>query len=153
MLRFSPEAKAAYSDWFNSLSDQKNCGGDAFAGLATKMDRYCGRFALGLEFLAYGCGESELREVSLRSVKGAIALCYYFIDCGLKAQREYLSSPASDLPAVQRLIYDDLPPSFETKQGVEIASGYGMPERSFKRWLATSYFKKVSYGFYEKMFR
>lgn len=50
MLRFSPEAKVAYSDWFNSLSDQKNCGVDAFAGLATKMDRYCGRFALGLEF-------------------------------------------------------------------------------------------------------
>ena len=153
VLRFSPEAKAAYSDWFNSLSDQKNCGGDAFAGLATKMDRYCGRFALGLEVLAYGCGESELREVSLRSVKGAIALCYYFIGCGLKAQREYLSSPAGDLPAVQRLIYDELPPSFETRQGVEVAAGYGMPERSFKRWLATSYFKKVSYGFYEKRFR
>lgn len=153
VLRFSPEAKAAYSDWFNSLSDQKNCGGDAFAGLATKMDRYCGRFALGLEVLAYGCGESELTEVSLRSVKGAIALCYYFIGCGLKAQREYLSSPAGDLPAVQRLIYDELPPSFETRQGVEIAAGYGMPERSFKRWLATSYFKKVSYGFYEKRFR
>ena len=150
VLRFSPEAKAAYSDWFNSLSDQKNCGGDAFAGLATKMDRYCGRLALGLEILAYGCGESELTEVSLRSVKGAIALCYYFIGCGLKAQREYLSSPASDLPAIQSLIYDELPPSFETKQGVDIATGYGMPERSFKRWLATSYFKKVSYGFYEK---
>ena len=153
VLRFSPEAKVAYSDWFNSLSDQKNCGGDAFAGLATKMDRYCGRLALGLEILAYGCGESELTEVSLRSVKGAIALCYYFIGCGLKAQREYLSSPASDLPAIQRLIYDELPPSFETRQGVEIAAGYGMPERSFKRWLATSYFKKVSYGFYEKRFR
>ena len=71
------------------------------------MDRYCGRLALGLEILAYGCGESELTEVSLRSVKGAIALCYYFIGCGLKAQREYLSSPASDLPAIQRLIYDE----------------------------------------------
>ena len=70
-----------------------------------------------------------------------------------KAQREYLSSPASDLPAIQRLIYDELPPSFETRQGVEIAAGYGMPERSFKRWPATSYFKKVSYGFYEKRFR
>lgn len=102
--------------------------------------------------LAYRCDESELREVSLRSVKGAIALCYYFISCGLKAQREYLSSPAGDLSAVQRLIYDELPPSFETRQGVEIAVVYGMPERSFKRWLAMSYFKKVSYGFYEKRF-
>lgn len=97
--------------------------------------------------------DSELTEVSLRSVKGAIALCYYFIGCGLKAHREYLSSLSSDLPAIQRLIYDELPPSFETRQGVEIAAGYGMPERSFKRWLATSYFKKVSYGFYEKRFR
>ena len=44
----------------------------------------CFEFALGLEVLAYGCGESELTEVSLRSVKGAIARCYYFIGCGLR---------------------------------------------------------------------
>ena len=54
------------------MSDQKNCDGDAFVGLATKMDRYCGRLALGLEGLSYGCGESELTEVSLRSVKGRL---------------------------------------------------------------------------------
>ena len=71
----------------------------------------------------------------------------------MNAQREYLSSSAADLPAVQKLIYVELPPSFETRQGVEIAAGYGMLERSLKRWLATNYFKKVSYGFYEKRFR
>ena len=30
---------------------------------------------------------------------------------------------------------------------------YGMPERSFKRWLSTSLFRKITHGFYEKRYR
>lgn len=29
----------------------------------------------------------------------------------------------------------------------------GMPPRTFKRWLNTSLFKKITYGFYEKKYR
>ena len=74
VLRFSPEAKAAFTDWYNNLSNEKNSGGDAFAGLAAKMDKYCARFALILEVLKYGCRESDLNDVSLESTRGAIAL-------------------------------------------------------------------------------
>ena len=61
--------------------------------------------------------------------------------------------PVAELPALQKLIYEELPPSFETGQGVAIADSYGMPERTFKRWLSTSYFKKLNYGYYEKKYR
>ncbi len=36
----------------------------------------------------------------------------------------YLCSPVAKLPAVQWLIYDELPPSFEARKGVEIAARY-----------------------------
>ena len=153
VIRFSKEAKQAYKEWFDRLSDQKNNGGEAFAGLATKMDRYCARFALGLEVLKYACGESRLEDISLDSIRGAISLSYYFTACGLKAQKQFISSPVAELPALQKLIYEELPPSFETGQGVAIADSYGMPERTFKRWLSTSYFKKLNYGYYEKKYR
>lgn len=38
--------------------------------------------------------------------------------------RKYLCSPVAKLPAAQWLIYDELPPSFEARKGVEIAARY-----------------------------
>ena len=152
VLKFTTEAKAAYTAWYNNLSDQKNAGGSSFAGLAAKMDRYCGRFALALEMLKYGCGESKIENIGLESVRGAIALCYYFIGCSLKARKYFSTSPLADLNNLQKKVYADLPISFETGQGVEIAVADGMPERTFKRWLTTRYFKQVRYGQYEKAY-
>ena len=153
VVKLSPGAKALYKEWFDNLSDQKNNGGSSFAGLATKMDRYCGRFALVLEVLKFGCKESKLLEVSEDSMRGAIALSYYFIACGIKAHRKFLSSPVDELPGMQKTIYDELPQSFETRTGLVIAERYGMAERSFKRWLSTSLFRKITHGFYEKRYR
>ena len=33
------------------------------------------------------------------------------------------------------------------------AERYGMPERTFKRWLSTSLFRKITHGYYEKRYR
>lgn len=153
IVKLCPEAKRLYKEWFDKLSEQKNNGGSSFAGLATKMDRYCGRFSLALEVMKYGCGESDLLEISEDSMRGAIALCYYFIACGLKAHKKFVNSPVDELPGMQKTIYDELPQSFETGRALEVALRYGMPERTFKRWLSTSLFKKVEHGYYEKRFR
>ncbi|MCQ2166810.1 MAG: hypothetical protein MJY49_05230, partial [Bacteroidales bacterium] len=74
-------AKALFKEWYDKLADQKNCGGSSFAGIATKMDRYCGR----------------------------LALCYYFLACGTKAHRNFYTSPVETLPSVQKSIYEALP--------------------------------------------
>lgn len=153
VVKLSPGAKALYKEWFDNLSNQKNNGGSSFAGLATKMDRYCGRFSLVLEVLKFGCKESKLLDISEDSMRGAIALSYYFIACGIKAHRKFLSSPVDELPGMQKTIYDELPQSFETRTGLVIAERYGMPERTFKRWLSTSLFRKITHGFYEKRYR
>lgn len=153
VVKLSPGAKALYKEWFDNLSNQKNNGGSSFAGLATKMDRYCGRFSLVLEVLKFGCKESKLLDISEDSMRGAIALSYYFIACGIKAHRKFLSSPVDELPGMQKTIYDELPQNFETRTGLVIAERYGMPERTFKRWLSTSLFRKITHGFYEKRYR
>lgn len=153
VVKLSPGAKALYKEWFDNLSDQKNNGGSSFAGLATKMDRYCGRFALVLEVLKFGCKQSKLLDISEDSMRGAIALSYYFIACGIKAHRKFISSPVDELPDMQKTIYDELPQSFETRTGLLMAERYGMPERTFKRWLSTSLFRKITHGYYEKRYR
>lgn len=80
------------------------------------------------------CKESRLLDISDDSMLGAIALNYYFIACGIKAQRKFLNSPVDELPGIQKTIYDELPQSFETRTDLVIAERYGMPERIFKRW-------------------
>ena len=153
VVKLSPGAKLVFKEWFDKLAEQKNNGGTRFAGLATKMDRYCGRMALGIEIMKYGCKESELLDISEDSMRCSIALCYYFLACGLKAQKRFMNSPTEDFTQIQREVYDELPQSFETKRGLEIAQELGMPPRTFKRWLNTSLFKKITYGFYEKKYR
>lgn len=74
VVPLSASAKAIFKEWYDKLADQKNCGGSSFAGIATKMDRYCGPLALGLEVMKYGCKESRLEEISEDSMRGAIAL-------------------------------------------------------------------------------
>ncbi|MDO5443931.1 MAG: DUF3987 domain-containing protein, partial [Bacteroidia bacterium] len=153
VVPLSAQAKAIFKEWYDKLADQKNCGGSSFAGIATKMDRYCGRLALGLEVMKYGCKESKLDEISEDSMRGAIALCYYFLACGTKAHRNFYTSPVETLPSVQKSIYEALPLNFETGDGIRIADSYGMGERTFKRWLNSSLFKKIDHGYYEKKYR
>ena len=102
---------------------------------------------------ASSCKESRLDEISEDSLRGAIALCYYFLACGTKAHRNFYTSPVETLPSVQKSIYEALPLNFETGDGIRIADSYGMGERTFKRWLNSSLFKKIDHGYYEKKYR
>jgi hypothetical protein len=153
VLTFTEQAKKAYTDWFNQLSRQKNHSGPAFAGMSTKMERYCARFALLLEVMKYGCGDSDLTDISLESMKGAICLSYYFMGTALKAQKKFSYSPVNDLNNKQKQIYTNLPISFTTKEGLEVSDECGMPERTFKTWLKSNYFRHMQHGVYEKRYR
>lgn len=153
VLRFSPEAKSAFYAWYNNLAKQKNNSSPSFAGMATKMERYCTRFALVLEVIRFGCGESKLKEISIGSVKGAICLCYYFMASAIKAHRKFTSNPLNGMTEKQRAIYNDLPITFDTGEGVEIAKEHGVSERTFKDWLKSDYFRHVKHGTYEKKYK
>ena len=142
-----------YAQWFDNLADQKNEGSPAFAAMATKIERYCIRFAIVLEVMKYGCGQSKLKSISLDSIEGAISLCHYFISCANKAHKQFSSSPLGELTEQQRRIYNELPISFTTGEGVEIAQDCGLGERAFKEWIKSKFFRHISHGKYEKRYK
>ena len=152
-LRLTKEAMNEYANWFDNLADQKNEGSPAFAAMATKIERYCIRFAIVLEIMKYGCGQSKLKSISLDSIEGAISLCHYFISCATKAHKQFSSSPLGELTEQQRRIYNELPISFNTGEGVEIAQDCGLGERAFKEWIKSKFFRHISHGKYEKRYK
>ena len=152
-IRLTKEAMNEYAQWFDNLADQKNEGSPAFAAMATKIERYCIRFAIVLEVMKYGCGQSKLKSISLDSIEGAISLCHYFISCANKAHKQFSSSPLGELTEQQRRIYNELPISFTTGEGVEIAQDCGLGERAFKEWIKSKFFRHISHGKYEKRYK
>jgi hypothetical protein len=93
------------------------------------------------------------KTISAASVKGGIDLCYYFTACGLKARKKFNLNPIDELNEKQRKIYLELPISFTTAEGLEVAAGFDMSERTFKEWLKSNFFRHISHGQYEKRYK
>lgn len=152
-VKLTKDAMDIYANWFNALADQKNAASSSFAEMATKMERYCIRFSIVLEALKFACGKKALKSISADSVKGGIDLCYYFIGCAQKAKKKFDSNPIEDLTEKQKKIYLELPISFTTAEGLEIACESNMSERTFKEWLKSKFFRHISHGQYEKRYK
>lgn len=152
-VKLTRDAMDIYAKWFNALADQKNVSSSSFAEMATKMERYCIRFSIVLEALKFACGKKTLKSISADSVKGGIDLCYYFIGCAQKAKKKFDSNPIDDLTEKQKKIYLELPISFTTAEGLEIACESNMSERTFKEWLKSKFFRHISHGQYEKRYK
>ena len=152
-VKLSREALEIYTQWFNALADQKNASSAAMAEMLTKMERYCIRFSIVLEALKFGCTGKMFKTISAASVKGGIDLCYYFTACGLKARRKFNLNPIDELNEKQRKIYLELPISFTTAEGLEVAAEFDMSERTFKEWLKSNFFRHISHGQYEKRYK
>ncbi len=152
-VKFARDAMRAYTQWFNALADQKNASSASFAEMATKMERYCVRFAIVLEALKCVCEDKAVKSISLSSVKGSIDLCYYFISCALKARKKFYSNPLDDMTEVQRKVYNELPISFSTAEAVELGTRLGMKDRTLRDWLKSNYFRHVSHGQWEKRYK
>lgn len=152
-VKLTRDAMDIYANWFNALADQKNVSSSSFAEMATKMERYCIRFSIVLEALKFACGKKTLKSISADSVKGGIDLCYYFIGCAQKAKKKFDSNPIEDLTEKQKKIYLELPISFTTSEGLEIACENNMSERTFKEWLKSKFFRHISHGQYENRYK
>ena len=153
VIRFTDGAYQMYRQWFNNGRDIMERSSASFIGVNTKMERYCARFALAIEVIKYACGESDLSCVTSDSLRKAFKLCYYFIAGAQKAQKRFYSDPLSGLNEKQKSVYMDLPITFSTKEGVEVARMHSMSERTFKDWIKTQYFRKLDYGSYEKKYK
>ena len=47
----------------------------------------------------------------------------------------------------------ELPITFETGEGVEIAKTHKVSERTFKDWLKSGFFRHIKHGTYEKRYK
>lgn len=156
VLSFHPDAKALFIDWYNSNADLSNkSGNETLQGINSKLDTYIIRFALILELLYWACGEGQKGTVGLKAMEGAVKLAEYFRKTALKAHH-IISDPLAQLPEDKKKLYEALPDTFTTAQGVKIAGNFIVPippdtcHKFFKNHIG-SLFIKERRGKYEKL--
>jgi hypothetical protein len=152
ILEFSADGRKRIFEWQRQITDFSNeSKNDDIMGINAKIEMYAVRFSLILQMLFYACGEKK-DTVSLKAVNGAIALVEYFTKSALRA-RELInnSNPLENLSADKKNLYDALPDTFTTKQGIQLAFIHGIKERTFKRFLNDKgFFEKTKQGEYSK---
>lgn len=62
------------------------------------------------------------------------------------SRRLFKRSPVETMSEIQKAVYQELPISFCTAEGVGIAARYGMRERAFKDWIKIEPFKHMAHG-------
>jgi len=154
ILKLSPEAKRCLFDWQRRQTDKSNkAENNGKKGVYSKMEMYAARFALILEIGYFSCKESDKHDIGLRAVEGAIKLVEYFSKMAFKVHSIISSTnPFDDLPSDKQSLYNSLPNSFTTKEGVKIAVEMKIAERTFKDFLTKkNLFEKPKRGHYEKI--
>lgn len=155
ILRFEPEAYKVLKDWQKHNTDLCNSASDeAFAGIYSKLEVYAVRLSLVLQMMYWAAGEGDKKAISMKAVKGAIALTEYFRTTALKVHSLVTSqNPLDKLSTAKRKLYEALPDSFTTGEGRQIAEELDIPAITFKRFLNEKrLFEKVNRGEYEKKF-
>jgi hypothetical protein len=158
VLEFTPEAKKLVFSFFDQNAKEVNelndLGQESLASIISKFDIHVLRLALILEALAYGCGESELKNVSTKSIEGAIELSKYFKKTAKKTIM--LFSPATKhyvgLATQKKLFYDKLPHEFTKQEALVLNNSMSIGnERTLSNFLNdVRFFEKKSYGQYKK---
>lgn len=122
-----------------------------------KLQQYVIRFALILQLLHHVIDNKSKKEIELFAIKGGIKLFKYFYHNAIRVRYEVTNKNYYEsLTELQKTILKDLPKTFRTKKGVEIACKVvdGKPrvsQRQFKTYLKdTKLFKKLSHGKYKK---
>ncbi len=153
----SEEGKTRFNKWNRTNTDAINeTFNDNMKSLFGKMEQYCLRFALILELMEFVCngsGGEYNGSIEADQIENAIALTEYFRSMGIKVlNRIEKVNPLEEYTKDKQELYDALPESFTTAQGVEIAVFKNFPERSFKRFLKDkTLFGKIKRGEYEKL--
>lgn len=154
VLHFSPEAHTHLLEWHANLADEcNNAESEVTASALSKMDVYACRLALILEILFWACDNGDKQVVRLDTLRGALKLTEYFKRSALKVCSIVSTDlgPVDKLSAIKQKLYQELPNTFTTSEGLIIAEGLQIPERTYKRFLnEKDLFKCISRGNYKK---
>jgi hypothetical protein len=154
-IPYSPEARKAVLSWQKLYTHQYNitpC--ETTAEIMAKMETYVHRFSLILEVMKYAFADSNLLEVSLESVEGAIKLVRYFEICARKAygkESENEKTAFDNLDQRKKNLYMALKDEFSYGEALNIAESKNYAESSLKRFLYDKdFFLKLRQGIYQK---
>jgi hypothetical protein len=155
IIEYTAESKVLLFDWQKDNTDLCNSmASEDLGGVYSKFDIYISRLSLLLELLKYGCGESDLKEISVDSVKGAIKLINYFRISAEKVHDLLMdTNPFSRYDKLHREFYQILPSAFSTYEALTFGMKVGISKRVIHRFLAdSSLFSRVKRGNYKKIF-
>jgi hypothetical protein len=156
ILYLSQEAKSILFDWQKLNADQcNNAENEAIAGIYSKFEMYAARLALILELLNFACEIDDLSQISATSVQGALQLVEYFKKNAVKVHQAICNNnhPLLRYPLPKQNLYNQLPTTFTTEDGLHLALKLGIGERAFFRLLRDrELFKHINHGEYEKCF-
>lgn len=156
IIDFCDPAKDILRSWQRkNTDDANNTESESLAGIYTKLEIYCIRFALILELLQVAASESETvnhrPRIGTRATEGAIQITEYFRQTARRVNSILNNTPVEGLDTRKKSIYHLLPTEFSTDKGLQIAYENHFPERTFKRFLSDGiFFEKLEHGKYKK---
>ncbi len=157
ILQYSNDAKERLFAWQRQNTDLTNYELDGqIKGIFSKLEIYAIRFSLALQMIRWACGDNKLEQVDLASVEGGIALAEYFRETALRVQSVIANDIVDNLGAAPKALYEALPDTFTTAEGVKVAELFNFAERTFKRFLTRQngvLFQRDRRGVYTKIIR
>ena len=150
VLNWTKEAKDYFYRWQTKNCDLVNANPDSIKGeVISKYDSHFIRFSLILQMME----DPESSEISIKAVKGANALCKYYMNCTFKVLAK-IQSPKSRLnllPDNKKQFYKMLKSSFTTAQAIELGVKFDISQRRVNGFLKDHHlFKNIKHGHYEK---
>ncbi len=154
IICLSEQANGLFKSWRNMNNKRINEGTDEEEkGIYSKIEIYLIRLSLILQVVDDTCNNISTSEVSVDAFENAIKLVKYYEWTALKVYRliSRFSDPMANYSMDKRVIYAALPVEFNTAKGLEVASQFNMPERTFKYFLNDTYlFEKQRHGIHLK---
>jgi hypothetical protein len=153
ILKFTPEAKKHLFEWQKEMTDLSNMSkNDVISGTISKIETYAIRFSLLIQMIYFACNKGNDDAISLEALKGALKLVEYYKKTALKVHHTLCNSnPLDKFPMDKQNLYSELPESFTTEIGLQVANKLGIAERTFKDFLnQDKLFKRIKRGEYEK---
>jgi hypothetical protein len=149
-LGWTEDAKGYFHDW-----QAKNCvlvneNQDSIKGeIISKFDNHFIRLSLILQMME----DPNSTEIGLKAVKGANALCKYYMNCAFNVLAK-IQNPLdhlNQLPDNKKKFYAALREKFTTAEAIESGNKFDFRERRLKEFLKDTYFfRRIKQGYYEK---
>jgi hypothetical protein len=150
VLNWTKEAKNYFYQWQSKNCELVNENTDNIKGeVISKFDIHFIRLSLILQMME---GPSST-EIGLKAVKGASALCKYYMNCAFKVLAK-IQKPESRLNLLaenKKQFYTQLENKFTTAEAIKLGTKFNLKERRLKDFLKDQYyFIKVKHGYYKK---